>query len=62
MLNKVSELEVAVASIKDGDSVMLGGFGVPGTPFQLIDALVHHGAQEHRSVEMACRAHQIRPA
>ena len=27
MLNKVSELEAAVASIKDGDSVMLGGFG-----------------------------------
>ena len=46
MLNKVSELEVAIASIKDGDSVMLGGFGVPGTPFQLIDALVHHGAKD----------------
>ena len=46
MLNKVSELEAAVASIKDGDSVMLGGFGVPGTPFLLIDALVHHGAKD----------------
>ncbi|NQU59099.1 MAG: CoA transferase subunit A [Rhodospirillales bacterium] len=46
MLDKVSELEAAVAFIKDGDRVMLGGFGVPGTPFQLIDALVHHGAKD----------------
>ncbi len=35
----------AVAQIKDGDTVMVGGFGVPGTPMALIHALVAHGAQ-----------------
>ncbi len=34
----------AVALIKDGDTVMVGGFGVPGTPMALIHALVAHGA------------------
>ena len=39
-------LEAAVADIPDGASVMVGGFGVPGTPFALIAALVHHGARD----------------
>jgi acetate CoA/acetoacetate CoA-transferase alpha subunit len=36
----------AVAHIKDGDTVMVGGFGVPGTPMTLIHALVDHGARD----------------
>ena len=39
-------LEAAVADIPDGASVMVGGFGVPGTPFALIAALVDHGARD----------------
>lgn len=39
-------LEAAVADIPDGASVMVGGFGVPGTPFALIAALVEHGARD----------------
>ncbi len=35
----------AVAHINDGDTVMVGGFGVPGTPMVLIHALVACGAQ-----------------
>ena len=35
----------AIAEIKDGDTVMIGGFGVPGTPMTLIHALVAHGAR-----------------
>ena len=35
----------AIAKIKDGDTVMVGGFGVPGTPMTLIHALVDHGAR-----------------
>ncbi|WP_439156332.1 CoA transferase subunit A [Yoonia sp.] len=35
----------AVGEIKDGDTVMIGGFGVPGTPMTLIHALVDHGAR-----------------
>lgn len=33
----------AIAEIGDGATVMLGGFGVPGTPFSLIAELVRRG-------------------
>lgn len=46
MMDKSSTLDDAVARISDGASVMLGGFGVPGTPFALINALVRHGAKD----------------
>lgn len=39
-------MEGAIATITDGASVMVGGFGVPGTPFTLIQALVRHGARD----------------
>lgn len=42
--DKQSSVEAAIAHVKDGDTVMLGGFGVPGTPFTLIHELVRHGA------------------
>ncbi|GAA6193582.1 CoA transferase subunit A [Phaeobacter sp. NW0010-22] len=44
--NKQCEIEAAIAIIKDGDTVMIGGFGVPGTPMTLIHALVAHGARD----------------
>lgn len=44
--DKQSSVEAAIAHVKDGDTVMLGGFGVPGTPFTLIHALVRHGARD----------------
>tara|TARA_R110002020_G_scaffold358559_1_gene570851 strand:+ start:9414 stop:10106 length:693 start_codon:yes stop_codon:yes gene_type:complete len=43
--DKQCSIESAIAKVKDGDTVMLGGFGVPGTPFMLIQALVQHGAR-----------------
>ncbi len=43
--DKQSSIEEAIIHVKDGDTVMLGGFGVPGTPFALIRALVQHGAR-----------------
>lgn len=45
LANKQCEIDVAIAEIKDGDTVMIGGFGVPGTPMTLIHALVAHGAR-----------------
>ncbi|MFT6658079.1 CoA transferase subunit A [Maritalea sp.] len=42
--NKTCSMESAIAKIRDGDTVMIGGFGVPGTPMTLIHALVDHGA------------------
>ncbi|MBE1282833.1 MAG: 3-oxoacid CoA-transferase subunit A [Rhodobacteraceae bacterium] len=44
--DKRCDIAVAVARIKDSDTVMVGGFGVPGTPMALIHALVDHGARD----------------
>jgi len=43
--DKTIVLDEAIKAIPDGARIMLGGFGVPGTPFCLIDALVNHGAK-----------------
>lgn len=34
----------AVAGVKDGSTVLIGGFGMAGMPVQLIDALIDQGA------------------
>lgn len=41
----VPDPDAAVASIPDGASVMIGGFGVAGQPVELIEALVRSGAR-----------------
>lgn len=41
--DKSTSVEEAVSLITDGSIVMVGGFGVPGTPFTLIDELVRQG-------------------
>ncbi len=47
MINKISgSLEAAVADVKDGATVMIGGFGNAGMPSALIDALIGQGARE----------------
>lgn len=38
--------EAAVADVKDGSTVMIGGFGVAGLPSELIDALIARGARD----------------
>jgi 3-oxoadipate CoA-transferase alpha subunit len=46
MMNKIVEsAEVALADIKDGATVMIGGFGGSGIPTDLIDALIAQGAR-----------------
>lgn len=44
--DKTTTLEEAVARIDDGATVMVGGFGVPGTPFTLIRELVRQGPRD----------------
>ncbi len=41
--DKTTAIETAISEIGNGDTVMIGGFGVPGTPFCLIDELVRQG-------------------
>jgi 3-oxoadipate CoA-transferase, alpha subunit len=36
----------AVAGIEDGSTVLIGGFGLAGMPFDLVDALVRQGAKD----------------
>jgi 3-oxoadipate CoA-transferase alpha subunit len=42
----VSSLEEAVAGIRDGATVMVGGFGAAGQPAALLEALLAQGARE----------------
>lgn len=47
MINKLAEsAAAAVADIRDGSTVMIGGFGEAGSPIELIHALIDHGARE----------------
>ena len=41
---RVASVEAAVADVKDGSTVMIGGFGAAGLPGELIDALIAQGA------------------
>nr|WP_321457558.1 CoA transferase subunit A [uncultured Cohaesibacter sp.] len=43
---KTRSIEEAVAQIRDGASIMVGGFGVPGTPFNLIAELARQGQKD----------------
>jgi 3-oxoadipate CoA-transferase alpha subunit len=42
----VATTAAAVADIGDGATVMIGGFGTAGIPFELIDALIAQGAKD----------------
>ena len=44
--DKTTTLEAAVAHVEDGATIMLGGFGVPGTPFTLIRELARQGQKD----------------
>ena len=47
MINKVVDsVAAAVAGIKDGSTVLVGGFGTAGMPFALVDALAAQGARD----------------
>ena len=43
---RVATPAAAVADIRDGATVMIGGFGTAGMPSELIDALIDHGARD----------------
>jgi len=47
MLDKrVQSLEAAVAGIRDGSVILIGGFGNAGIPVELIEALIDQGATD----------------
>jgi len=40
----ITDAADAVTAVKDGATVLVGGFGMAGMPVELIDALIEHGA------------------
>jgi len=46
MIDKTCLVENIHSRFNDGMTVMVGGFGVPGTPFTLIDALLETGVSD----------------
>ncbi|HSC97611.1 MAG TPA: 3-oxoacid CoA-transferase subunit A [Casimicrobiaceae bacterium] len=47
MINKiVTSVAAAVADVRNGSTVMIGGFGTAGMPSELIDALIEQGARD----------------
>lgn len=45
MIDKTCSLETALNHLKDGESIMVGGFGVPGTPMLLIEGILERDTQ-----------------
>ena len=43
---KVISMEKAISFIKDGSSIMIGGFGAVGTPQRMVDALLEAGTKD----------------
>lgn len=47
MINKIAaSIESALAGVRDGSTVMVGGFGTSGIPNELIDGLIAQGAKD----------------
>jgi 3-oxoadipate CoA-transferase, alpha subunit len=42
----VPSLEAALADVRDGATVLVGGFGGAGVPEELVEALIAHGAKD----------------
>ncbi len=43
---RVASADAALADVKDGMTVMIGGFGAAGQPAELVDALIRNGAKD----------------
>jgi 3-oxoadipate CoA-transferase alpha subunit len=47
MINKIApSIEAALAGVKDGATVLIGGFGTAGIPIELIEGLIDQGARD----------------
>lgn len=47
MINKIyNSVADALHGVKDGSTVLIGGFGTAGIPNELIDGLIQHGARD----------------
>ena len=59
MINKIMTADEAVAGVKDGMTIMVGGFLATGSPEVLMDALVRKGVKHLTAVSYThLRAHE----
>ena len=54
MINKVMTADEAVAGVKDGMTIMVGGFLATGSPEVLMDALVRKGVKHLTVIAKVC--------
>ncbi|MFZ4451277.1 CoA transferase subunit A [Salibacterium aidingense] len=54
MTKRSTSFETSVRSIKDGDTIIVGGFGLCGIPEKAITALAEHGAKDLTVVSNNC--------
>lgn len=45
-MDKRTSIEAAINAIADGATIMIGGFGSPGTPFSLLNELLRQGQKD----------------
>ena len=50
MDKRVANADAAIARVKDGDTILMGGFGLCGIPENLIEALKRKGTKNHTVV------------
>ena len=50
MLATQTDIETAIAGIGDGATIMIGGFGVPGTPAFFVNGRYLRGAQAFEAI------------
>ena len=47
MINKIAEsVDEALGDVEDGSTILIGGFGTGGTPYELIEGLVRKAPRE----------------
>ncbi len=46
MIDKTVPIDCALEAVRDGMTVMVGGFGAPGTPFTLLEGLLERGVRQ----------------
>ena len=53
-IDKRAALDDAMATLHDGMTILVGGFGERGFPFRLIDAVLENGAEDLQAVSNNC--------
>ena len=56
---RIASMRAAIAGIESGHAVMIGGFGSSGIPFELIEALRRHGADDLTIISNNAGSHEI---